>query len=286
MSDLSPLVPLEPKTESRFGRIAAMFSLISSVVVIFIFILIFVYPRYNGRIGFASINTLVLLSLLLIFGGIIFGILAIALTKRDERTGVFGKAVVGICINGLLFLLIAVAPILLALFFSNNYPTTPQGRLDKATKILARASNEADKFYALNDAAKKSFEVGKIEDAQKYSKALLVLAPRFQGNWNYGNAIHDGNLVLGRIAVREGRIEEAKKYLLAAGKSPGSPQMNSFGPNMSLAKDLLEKGERDTVLQYFELCRKFWKMDDSKLDDWSHEVKAGKIPQFCANLVY
>ena len=36
--------------------------------------------------------------------GIILGILAIALTKKHERTGVFGKALVGICINGLLFL--------------------------------------------------------------------------------------------------------------------------------------------------------------------------------------
>ena len=66
----------------------------------------------------------------------------------------------------------------------------------------------------------------------------------------------------------------------------GSPQMNSFGPNMSLAKDLLEKGERQAVLDYFELCRKFWKMDNGRLNDWSQEVKAGKIPDFGANMVY
>lgn len=138
----------------------------------------------------------------------------------------------------------------------------------------------------MDDAAKESFEVGKIEDARKYATELLALAQKFQGDWNYGNAIQDGNLVLGRIAARDGQIEEAKKYLLEAGKSPGSPQMNSFGPNMSLAKDLLEKGERDTVLQYFELCRKFWTMDYGKLDQWSREVKAGHIPDFGANLVY
>ena len=67
--------------------------------------------------------------------------------------------------------------------------------------------------------------------------------------------------MLGRIAVREGHIKEADRYLLAAGKSPGSPQMDSFGPNMSLAKDLLEKGQRNTVLQYFALCHKFWKSE-------------------------
>src|SRR5207245_278418 len=124
-------------------------------------------------------------------------------------------------------------------------------------------------FYALNDAAKESFVLGKIEDAQKYAQELMTLLPKFQGNWNYGNAVQDANLVLGRIAVREGRIDDAKQYLLEAGKSPGSPQMNSFGPNMSLAKDLLEKGEPQVVLEYFDLCRNFWKMHRGRLDEWS-----------------
>ena len=62
--------------------------------------------------------------------------------------------------------------------------------------------------------------------------------------------------------------------------------MNSFGPNMSLASDLLEKGEREVVLEYFELCRKFWQLDMGRLDKWSQEIKSGTIPNFGANLVY
>ena len=57
-----------------------------------------------------------------------------------------------------------------------------------------------------------------------------------------------------------------------------------YGPNMSLAKDLLEKGERQVVLDYFALCRRFWNY--GRLDDWSQQVKEGKIPDFGANLVY
>ena len=45
----------------------------------------------------------------------------------------------------------------------------------------------------------------------------------------------------------------ANAYLLAVGRTPGSPQLNSFGPNMALAAELLQKEVRDTVLQYFEL---------------------------------
>ena len=77
-----------------------------------------------------------------------------------------------------------------------------------------------------------------------------------------------------------------KEHLIEAGKSPGSPQMNSFGPNMTLARDLIVKGDRETVLQYFELCRKFWKMDYGKLNQWTQDVKAGRTPAFGANLVY
>jgi hypothetical protein len=137
----------------------------------------------------------------------------------------------------------------------------------------------------LNDAAKQSFVVGEIEPARAYAQQLLNLLPKFRGDWNYGNAVQDANLVLGRIALSEGHVDEAKRCLIAAGKSPGSPQMDSFGPNMSLAKDLLEKGERQVVLDYFELCRKFWKMDRGSLDEWARQVKAGAMPDFGANLV-
>ncbi|HWX21027.1 MAG TPA: hypothetical protein VN578_14095 [Candidatus Binatia bacterium] len=169
---------------------------------------------------------------------------------------------------------------------SGGMAVTPQPRLDDATKKLAAARTQEEKFYALNDAAKESFVAGKVEDAGKYAQELMRMLPDFQGNWNYGNAVQDANLVLGRIAVREGHIDKAKRHLIASGNSPGSPQMDSFGPNMSLAKDLLEKGEHEAVLEYFELCRKFWNMDNGKLNDWSQEVKAGRIPDFGANLVY
>ena len=165
-------------------------------------------------------------------------------------------------------------------------PITPQQRLDRAISELRKATTESERFYALNDAAKESLVAGKVEDARKYAQELLAMLPRFKGNWNYGNAVQDSNLVLGRIAVREGRIDDAKRYLIESGKTPGSPQLDSFGPNMSLAKDLLEKGEKDVVLEYFELCRTFWKMGKEDLDQWTSDVKVGKIPDFRANLVY
>ena len=128
-------------------------------------------------------------------------------------------------------------------------------------------------------------KAGDWDKAKIYAERLLSSATD-KKDWNYGNAIHHGNLLLGRIALKNGDIEQAKKYLLKAGETPGSPQLNSFGPNMSLAKELLEEGERSTVLKYFELCRIFWKTHDKDLDEWKDLVAKGKIPNFGANLGY
>jgi RNA polymerase sigma factor (sigma-70 family) len=151
---------------------------------------------------------------------------------------------------------------------------------------LQAAKTPEKRFYALGDAAKRSFDVGKYDDARKFAEELMALMPNYTNDWNYGNAIQDANLVLGRLAVRAGKISEAKAFLAASGKSKGSPQMNSFGPNMSLALDLLKAGERDAVLEHFMRCREFWKFHPEKLDGWMQEVMAGKTPDFGANLLY
>jgi len=149
---------------------------------------------------------------------------------------------------------------------------------------LAKEKPDEMRFHVLTQAAMQSFKLGDAEDARIFASNLFALLPQFTNDWDYGNAVQNANLVYGRIAVKDGRIEDAKRYLLAAGNSPGSPQMNSFGPNMSLAKDLLDKGERDVVLKYFELCRRFWKMDRGRLDKWSQEVRDGETPDFGVSL--
>lgn len=287
MSDSPSLRPTSTSEgKLRFARRAAVFSLIAPFAAIFCYAFLFAVMRFGGRTRIAAVTLLSLFPLLVLVAGIALGIAALAIPKRHERAGIFGKGLIGLCANFLLFAAAFVVPLLIAQSMGKSYPETPESRLEKATNTVASAPSEAEKFYALDDAAKQSFVTGKIEDAHNYATELLTLAPKYRADWNYGNAIQDGNLVLGRIAVRDGRIEDAKQYLLEAGKSRGSPTMDSFGPTMSLAKDLIEKGERDTVLQYFELCRKFWKMDYGKLDQWSQEVKAGQTPDFGANLVY
>jgi hypothetical protein len=91
-------------------------------------------------------------------------------------------------------------------------------------------------------------------------------------------------VILGLVALQSGHLSEAQKYLLGAGQTPGSPSLTIGRPNMLLAKKLLEIGDRDTVLEYFSLCRRFWLAGQDKLDSWSATVRAGGVPAFGDNL--
>jgi tetratricopeptide (TPR) repeat protein len=144
-----------------------------------------------------------------------------------------------------------------------------------------RAAEERESL--LPSIATVALEAGETAKARSYAEEMLQAGGDATG-WNAGNLIHHGHLVLGRLALRDGDTKTAQEHLLAAGKTKGSPQLNSFGPNMTLAKELLEKGERQTVLEYFKLCGAFWKNSD--LEAWTKAVQAGNIPEFGANLEY
>jgi tetratricopeptide (TPR) repeat protein len=163
-------------------------------------------------------------------------------------------------------------------------PDSPKQRYVVAMARLAAADSDEAKFYALGGAAKECFAAGKIDDAQKYAEQLMALLPNFRQNRDYGGAMCDANLVLGRVAVRKGNLDDAKRYLIASAQSPVTPDLANNGPNMGLAKDLLEKGEKQAVLDYFELCRKLWTNGGPQLDRWSQQVRDGKIPDFGESL--
>lgn len=158
--------------------------------------------------------------------------------------------------------------------------------LAKYEQVLQASDEPEKRFYLTTKTAATALAAGDMAKAKTYSQSLLEQAPAMRGNWNYGNAVHVANLALGAAALSAGDVTEAKRLLLEAGRTPGSPQLNSFGPNMLLAKELLAKGEWQTVLQYFELCANFWKDSEGRLAAWKAAVQEGKQPDFGANLSY
>ena len=182
-------------------------------------------------------------------------------------------------------------PASLGQLYSLGLMSLPAGPVRTATadkafrrfRVAYDLSKGEEQDSLLASLAKTALAAGLNDDAKTFAAKML---DDDTAGWNRGNQIHHGNLILGQIALADGNVEEAKSRLLLAGKTPGSPQLNSFGPNMQLAKELLERNETAVVLEYFELCKKFWKSPHQKLDDWTKDVKANRIPQFGANLAY
>ena len=116
--------------------------------------------------------------------------------------------------------------------------------------------------------------------ANKALAAVEQLKPRNQ----HGESVHDGNAVLGRLALREGDVEGAKSYLMAASKTIGSPTLNTFGPNLLLAEELSKAGHKETVVKYLEACQRFWVSREAQLIDWIRILKEGDTPDFANNL--
>lgn len=156
---------------------------------------------------------------------------------------------------------------------------SPEERLEQAESL-------EDRICSLGQAAKGRLEKGDLEGARAYAIELQDWASKSTDHPLNGGAQAECHIVLGRIAMKEGRMEDAKSHLQAAGNVPGSPTLNTFGPNMSLARELLLVGEQSAVISYLESCRTFWLLGHSDLDKWIQDIRVGRIPEFGANLVY
>jgi hypothetical protein len=140
--------------------------------------------------------------------------------------------------------------------------------------------------------AERALEAGDYTLAAQYATELLDRNTDTR-SWNYGNILYDANQILGLAALRSGDTDAAKAYLLAAGKTPGSPQLDSFGPDMTLAQELLHAGERDSVLEFLDRITLFWATPDpkqegrfaalarrkaNKITAWKEAIRDGGVP--------
>ncbi len=159
--------------------------------------------------------------------------------------------------------------------------------LDDSLKAFAKMEDK-DKYVAILNVAFLAYRDGEHELADDLAMQSFALDKKFSHTMNYrwmhGNVIHDAHTILGLTALKRGEKRSAAAHLLDAGKTTGSPQLNSFGPTMILAEALVEAGERAAVIEYLESCKKFWKLSDGQLDSWIAAIRRGGNPDFGLNL--
>jgi tetratricopeptide (TPR) repeat protein len=151
--------------------------------------------------------------------------------------------------------------------------------LEEFESALSLIKDDTRRFYSLADVAEAARLAGSDEKARDYADELLRRAEELSRDWNYGNAVHEGHRILGHLELKAGDVEAAKKHLLEAGATPGSPSLNSFGPELTLASELLAKGERDAVVEYLRLISRFWQGREDALEEWIILIRGGKTPE-------
>lgn len=154
---------------------------------------------------------------------------------------------------------------------------------ERASNELAAveaALTDYEVFYALPRAAMAAWHLEKFELAKELAEKALLSAPTYADDWNFGNAVNAGHNVLGLLALHAGQTAEAVSQLYKAGQSPGSPQLNTFGPSMQLARALAKQGRFDAAITYLEQCRIFWEMGTVWLNLWEQKLRAGEVPNF------
>ncbi len=137
-------------------------------------------------------------------------------------------------------------------------------------------TSKLSRFYHMEDLINSAYEEGSYDKATTLITEYLDLASTYRSNWNYGNAIHNSNQILGFIALEKNDVAGAANYLVEAGKSTGSPQLDSFGPNLDLANELLSRGEKDAVINYLQGVKKFWDGNESTIDGWTQDILDGE----------
>ncbi|MFT5292055.1 MAG: tetratricopeptide (TPR) repeat protein [Planctomycetota bacterium] len=93
-----------------------------------------------------------------------------------------------------------------------------------------------------------------------------------------GGVVYGMNALLGRIALAQGDVDGAVRFLQKAGKTPGSPSLGSFGPDLTLAKELLSSGKRAAVLEFLTSCKVFWHSGQDRLTSMILSIKGGGDP--------
>lgn len=174
--------------------------------------------------------------------------------------------------------------IFLTLLSFNNYACDEEKSSPDCSNSLWNPSSDntsasLKRFYALNELMNKQFTKANYYNARELANEYLQLALLHNQNWNSGNAIHDANRILGLMSLNEGEIEEAVAFLLKSSESRGSPQLDTFGPNLDLANLLLKEGKIVEVKTYLTNIKIFWEMDNGVVNEWLNQIELGESPE-------
>jgi len=144
--------------------------------------------------------------------------------------------------------------------------------LEAYKRVLALTRDSSARQALAGEMADSAFKTGNLQGAAALAKVHLQGSDR--------SAVQRANTLLGRVALRLGDPDKARGHLLASAQPETADYVAVFGPTMVLARELLDKGERDVVLEYLDNCIRLWPNGEPTLRFWIADIKNGKKPDF------
>jgi hypothetical protein len=153
-------------------------------------------------------------------------------------------------------------------------------------------SGERDwhRFELLKNLSRAAIRLEDLDRASLFAQELVLDFGQTSYTRTYDQAAHIGNTTLGLVEFRRNNIAKAKEHLLASIRAPLRMGYNNLGKiDMSLAKAMFEKGEKDTVIEYLKLCEtmpNFKVYPESYADEvyalkfWLDQIEKGTTPNF------
>lgn len=119
-------------------------------------------------------------------------------------------------------------------------------------------------------------EPWKTKFNSSYAERLLRENPQS------GDAIYTGNLILAQTALDRNDLDGAKQLLLAAAATSGARVIQQSGLDVTVARALFDKGDRDTVMEYLQRGRTLWPQGTPIINRWIGAIRNGRRPNFNA----
>jgi hypothetical protein len=131
---------------------------------------------------------------------------------------------------------------------------------------------EYERIRRLSSLPSAAFEAGEIDKAEAYAHQLLNLEGTTREiRYLKSDTAHTAHTTLGRVALARGGVDGAKRWLMQSALSTDLRFVSNNDSSIALAKEMLEHGERQAVLDYLQLCKRLGPGDQA--EEWRREIQ-------------
>jgi tetratricopeptide (TPR) repeat protein len=134
---------------------------------------------------------------------------------------------------------------------------------------------EKRQFFELTREPRRAFNRGDFALAKSYANDLLATAEHHtEDERHYGYGVHVAHVVLGQTALKANDVRAAIDHLRKAASIPHSIRLQEHGADLSLAAELILLHQTDSLPDFFESIKSYWKNDWDEPGTWSAKVLA------------